>query len=159
MKKGFWISDRWGSFIWLQRLWESVRLSFGPLFALSVAEAGHVICFSSHWKPTPAVANKKIKTMLLSLSVAQQVNGYFSPHFPPFYFCFIFIGGLVLYPVPSGPQVKEAGNPSLVLFCREVRAENIYGYSYQRSCKPCLSTVWFWHFSFCWFWAMRNIVT
>lgn len=37
-KKGFWISDRWGGFIWLQRLWESLRLNFGSRFALSVVE-------------------------------------------------------------------------------------------------------------------------
>lgn len=101
------------------------------------------MCLEPHWKPTPAVVNKKIQTMLLFLSLAQQVNGYFSPILHiftlfPSLLAFLFIGRLVLYPVPSNAQVKEAGSLSPVFFCEEVRAGNIYGYSYQRSCKPCL---------------------
>lgn len=71
------------------------------------------------------------------------------PLFPSF-LAVIFIGSLVLYPVPSGAQVKEAGILSTNCFCEEVRAGNIYGHSYQRSCKPWLSTVWVWHFPLCW---------
>lgn len=86
--------------------------------------------------------------MLLSLSLVEYVNG----HFPPILYllplfssslAFIFIGRLVLYPVPSVPQAKEAGILSPISFCEEVRAGNIYVYSYQRPCKPCLPTVWF----------------
>lgn len=71
------------------------------------------------------------------------------PLFPAFW-AFIFIGLLVLYPLPSGPQVKEAGILFPISLCEEVRAGNIYDYSYQGSCKPCLLTVCFWHFSLCW---------
>ena len=87
-KKGLWISDRWGGFIWLQRLVEPFCFRFGSLCALSVVEAMHVMCLSPCWKPTPAVANKNIQTMLLSLSLAQHVNGdVFFPFstFPPFF--------------------------------------------------------------------------
>ena len=72
---------------------------------------------------------------------------HISPLFPSF-LAFIFIDCLVLYPVPNGPQVKETKILSPITFCEEVRAGNIYGYSYQRSCKPCLSTVWFLAFFF-----------
>lgn len=147
---------------WLYLTSKTLRPSFSSLFALSVAREKHVMCLGPHWKPTPAVTNKKIQTILLSLSLAQQVNGYFSPilHiFPlfPSFLAFIFIGALVLYPVPSGAQEKETGILYPVSFCEEVRAGNIYGYSYRRSCKPCLSTVWFWRFSLCWVWVTWNI--
>lgn len=58
-KKGLWISDRWGGFIWLQRLVEPFRPSFGSLFALSVAEAKHVMCLSPRWKLYPCCCKQK----------------------------------------------------------------------------------------------------
>lgn len=79
------------------------------------------------------------------------------PLFPSF-LAFIFIGCLVLYPVHSGAQVKKAVILFPISFCEEVRARNIYSYSYQRSCKPCLSTVWFWRFSLCCVWVMWNSI-
>lgn len=78
-KKGLWISDRWGGFIWLQRLQEPFRPSFGHVLALSLVKAEHVMCLRSRWKSTPAVVNKKIQTILLSLSLAHHVSGYFTP--------------------------------------------------------------------------------
>lgn len=101
----------------------------------------------------PCCFKQKIQTILLSPSLAQHVNGYFSPFFAfsplfPSFAAFIFISGLVLYPVASGVYVKETGFLYPVSLCRDVRAGNIYGHSYQRSCKPCLPTVRFWHFVF-----------
>lgn len=44
---------------------ESHSGSVLTLSTLSVAEVKHVTCLSSHWNPTPAAANKNIKTMQL----------------------------------------------------------------------------------------------
>lgn len=140
---GLWISDRWGGFIWLQSPLEPFRPRFGRRFALSVVLAKHMMCLHPRWKPTPAAANKKIETMLLSLTLPQRVNG----HFPPFYtspphpsfLAFIFNGRPVLHPVPSRPKQKNSPlHLPFSFFCDEMRARNNYWYSYQRSCKLCL---------------------
>lgn len=64
----------------------------------------------------PCCFKQKIQTILLSPSLAQHVNGYFSPFFAfpplfPSFAAFIFISGLVLYPVASGVYVKGTGFP------------------------------------------------
>lgn len=137
--------------------------SFGPLFSLWGGKAKPVTCLSSHWKPTPAVANKNITTMLLSLSLEQHVKGYFSP-LPTFsaFFCsffgICFIGWLELYPEPWSLQEKEARILSLAFFCEAVRAGNLYGCSYQRSHKLSFTTLKFWRFPLWWLWGMWNTV-
>lgn len=62
-EKGLWFGDRWGVFIWLQRLHEAFGLSFGSLVALSVVEAKHVMCLGSYLNPSPAVSNKRSKQL------------------------------------------------------------------------------------------------
>lgn len=80
--------------------------------------------------------------------------------FPP---VFPFLSGIRFYWSPCfAPSAQwrlsqRSWDPFPVSFCKAMRAGNIYGYSYQRSCKPRLLTVWFWHFSLCWFWVMWNI--
>lgn len=98
----------------------------------------------------PCCFEQKVQTILLSPSLAQHVNGYFfrpySSHFTlssPTFAAFIFISGLVLYPVAGGVYVKENGLLCTISLCGDVRAGNIYGHSYQRSCKPCLPTLRF----------------
>lgn len=107
-----WIGDRWGGFIWLQRAPELFRLTLAQASLLSAACVNHVMCLSPRWEPTPAAADKKTQTMLLSLGLAQHVSGYFaySLHFPPF----PFLSGIHFYwpacfvSFTHGSHVKEA---------------------------------------------------
>lgn len=87
VKKGLWFSDRWGGFIWLQRLPEPFRLSFGSVFPLSVVQAKHVIRLGPNSKPTPAVANKRSQQCYF-LSVRRNVSMAISPPFLHFSPCF-----------------------------------------------------------------------
>ena len=98
-KKGLWFSDRWGGFIWLQRLLGPFRLSFGPLWALLVVKAKHVTCLSPYLKPTPAVSNKASKQYYF-LSVCSNLSMAIFPlsqHFPPF----PFLSGIHFYWSPG----------------------------------------------------------
>lgn len=113
-KKGLWISDRWGGFIWLQRLLESFRPSFGTLFCSfsSLSEARDVPqslleaypCCYKHKDPNNATLSQSGATcQWLFFPIL-----YIFPLFPSF-LAFIFIGRLVLYPMPSGPVQKKLG--------------------------------------------------
>lgn len=157
-QKGFWFSDRWGGFFFLlQRLPEPYRLRFGSFFTLSVVQAKHVIRIGLNSKATPAVPNKRSEQCYFLC-----VNGYFSSvsqRFPcfsvPFWHSFYWLPCFA--PSAQWRSSKRSWDPFPVSFCKGMRAGNIYGYSYQRSCKPRLLTVWFWHLSLCWFWVMWNI--
>lgn len=81
-EKGLWFGDRWGVFIWLQRLHEAFSQSFGSLVALSVVEAKHVMCLGSYLNPSPAVSNKRSK-QLYFLQVWPNMS--MAIFFPPFF--------------------------------------------------------------------------
>lgn len=128
----------------------AVRAEFWlSLFALSVVQAKHVIRLGPNWKATPAVANKSSEQCYFLC-----VNGYFSSVSQRF-LCFSvpfwhsFYWSPCFAPSAQWRSSKRSWDPFPVFFCKAMRAGNIYGYSYQRSCKPRLLTVWFWHFSLC----------
>lgn len=115
------------------------------LFALSVVEVMHVMC-SVLAGSYPCCCKQNDRNNATFTPSGAKCQWLFTPIFPSF-LAVNFIRGLVLYTGPNGPKVKEAKRT--VSFCEEVRAVNIHGHSYQRSRRPCLSTLWFWHFSLC----------
>lgn len=95
-QKGLWFCDRWGGFIWLQRLPESFRLSFGSLLTLSVVQAKRVICLGPNLKPTPADANKRSEQYYF-LSVCPYVSMAISPLFLNISCVVLFLSGTRFY--------------------------------------------------------------
>lgn len=85
-KKGLWFSDRWGGFIWLQRLQELFRLSFWLSFCSFSGWSKACDVPQSILEAYPCCCKQRIQTITLSLGLAQHVNGYFSPFsaFSPF---------------------------------------------------------------------------